>query len=114
MHSAWNFLIRYPVFEIYLKHLSVAPHLQSVYLLSHRRVPCPTLTPVTSYREHIAVENLRLCAQTDVPSHYFFVLPECSSSHSHSCSYILLTPCFFRYPTAKIFKLSHLLQLHTI
>ena len=67
------FLICYPVSEIYLKHLSAAPHIQSVYFLSHLLVPCPTLTPVTSYREHIAVENLQYCAQTDVPSRYFFV-----------------------------------------
>src|SRR6188474_1587959 len=104
MPSAWNFLICYPVPEIYLQYLSVAPHLQRVYFLSHLLVPCSTLTPVTSYREHIAVKNLQLCAQTDVPSQYFFALPECSSSHSHSCSYILLTPCIFLYPTAQILK----------
>src|SRR5688572_13726910 len=78
-----------------LQYLSVAPHLQCVYFLSHLLVPCPTFTPVASYREHIAVENLQLYAQADIPSHYFFVLPKSSSSHSHSCSYILLTPCIF-------------------
>src|SRR5688572_30464687 len=73
MHSAQNILISYPVPETYLQYLSVAPHLQCIYFLSHLLVPCPTLTPVASYREHIAVENLQLCAQADIPSHYFFV-----------------------------------------
>src|SRR5688572_25765903 len=70
MHSAQDVLIRYPVSEIYLKHLSVEPHLQSVYFLSHLLVLYPTLTLVTSYREHIAVENPQPRAQTDAPSHH--------------------------------------------
>src|SRR5688572_8023265 len=110
MHSAQNFLIRYPVSEIYLKHLSVALCLQSVYFLSHLLVPSPTLTPVTSYREHIAVGNLQLCAQTDVPSHYFFILPKCSSS----ILTLARASCIFRYPGAQIFNSSHLPQRHTI
>src|SRR5688572_2696933 len=113
-HSAQNILISYPVPETYLQYLSVAPHLQCIHFLSHLLVPCPTLTPITSYREHIAVENLQLCAQADIPSHYFFVLPKSRSSHSYSCSYILLTPCILRYPTAQIFKSGHLLQRHTV
>src|SRR5688572_6086968 len=95
IHPAYHFLICYPISEIFLKHLSVAPHLQSVYFLSHLLVPCPTLTPVTSYREGIAVEYLHLRAQPNVPFHYFFVLPNNCSSHSHSCPYVFLTPCIF-------------------
>src|SRR5688572_22010562 len=118
LHSAQNILISYPVPETSLQYLSIAPHLQCVYFLSHLLVPCPTLTPIASYREHIAVQNLQLCAQANIPSHsslfwahscsessalcpseyslsFFFVLPKSSSSHSHSCSYILLTPYIF-------------------
>src|SRR5688572_2058939 len=86
-HSAQNILISYPVPEIYLQYLSVAPHLQCVYFLSHLLVPCPTLTPVASFREHIVVENLQLCAQADIPSHYFFVLPKSSLIYVCICIY---------------------------
>src|SRR5688572_12981318 len=66
-HSAQNILISYPVPETYLQYLSVAPHLQCIHFLSHLLVPCPTITPVASYREHIAVENLQLVLKRIFP-----------------------------------------------
>src|SRR5437867_8711375 len=73
-----------------------------------------TLTTIIQHREYVTVQYLHLCTKLDIVSQKFFILPKGCLSHSHSCSYILITSCILCYPATQIFKSSHLLQRHVV
>src|SRR2546425_13115092 len=98
----------------YPKYHSVTPPFKSIYFHAHRSIPSSTLTTIIQHREYVTVQYLHLCNKLDIASQKFFILPKSRLSHSHSCSYILITSCILCYPATQLFKTSHLLQRHIV